>query len=117
MIANNFNFQVPLETINVLSQISKVGGGVLLKMDNFDTAYNVTSDNSQELDLGSAVLSVGGLAPGVDSLHVKSAAMIGNPASIGSLFGRFSVVFRLLFGCFLVAFLPLMLSSHKKGAL
>ena len=51
---------------------------MLLKMDNFDTAYNVTSDNSQELDLGSAVLSVGGLAPGVDSLHVKSAAMIGN---------------------------------------
>ena len=33
-------------------QISKVGGGVLLKMDNFDTAYNVTSDNSQGLDLG-----------------------------------------------------------------
>ena len=90
---------------------------MLLKMDNFDTAYNVTSDNSQELDLGSAVLSVGGLAPGVDSLHVKSAAMIGNLASIGSLFGCFSVVFRLLFGCFLVAFLPLMSSSHKKGAL
>ena len=96
---------------------------MLLKMDNFDTAYNVTSDNSQELDLGSAVLSVGGLAPGVDSLHVKSAAMIGNLAMIGnparltfqlffgcfsvvfpSFFGCFSVAIRLLFGCFSVAF-------------